>query len=187
MPERLDPLDLNILDELRKNGRVNITDITKRVNSSRPTVTARIRKMQDSGLINMSVGVSLKQLGYKMASVAFEVKQESTRMSLLEKLMACPRVLTIYRMPAKANVTAFLWGENAETITSTVESFRDSDNVDIVKVDFFGTPVHGDVDIFLEPHEREVSPCGRLCSECGRYRSECVGCPVTRDYLTDNM
>ena len=47
------------------------------------------------------------------------------RKEVLEILRKCPRVQTIFRSPKKANIELGVWGENDQTINSTIESFRD--------------------------------------------------------------
>lgn len=47
----MDVIDLSILNELRENGRASATEISKRVNLSIPAVTERIRKLEQTGVI----------------------------------------------------------------------------------------------------------------------------------------
>ena len=48
---KLDEIDRNILIELQKSGRESASDIAKKNDVSVPTVTERIRKLQDNGVI----------------------------------------------------------------------------------------------------------------------------------------
>ena len=47
----MDKIDLAILDELKKNGRSSVSDISRKVLLSVPAVAERIRKMEQSGII----------------------------------------------------------------------------------------------------------------------------------------
>ena len=48
---KIDKIDLKILHILQKSGREPASNIADRINVSVPTITERIRKMQDSGVI----------------------------------------------------------------------------------------------------------------------------------------
>ncbi|UCH57683.1 MAG: Lrp/AsnC family transcriptional regulator [Candidatus Bathyarchaeota archaeon] len=180
---RLDKLDLRILRELKKDGRASITHLAKQVESSRPTITNRLRRLREEGLLNIIGGLNLGALEFKMAAVGMEIKSESSRKEVLQLLSSCPRVQTIFRTPEKANIHVGIWGEDDQTINSTIESFRDFPNVEIVRTSYLGTPIHGNVTLMLDPGKGDVSPCGKKCSECHRYQNNwCKGCPSTMHY-----
>ena len=48
---KLDTIDHKILTELQKDGRESASNIAEKINVSVPTITERIRKLQDSGVI----------------------------------------------------------------------------------------------------------------------------------------
>ena len=118
-----------------------------------------------------------------MAHVGLEVKTDVTRREFEHYLLNCPRVLHIFRTPEKANLYLEVWGEDDQSINSTIESFRDHLNVDVVFTHYLGTPIHGDIIIDVVPSENSETPCGLNCSDCARYQYEwCVGCPASSDY-----
>jgi Lrp/AsnC family transcriptional regulator, leucine-responsive regulatory protein len=63
----LDFIDLKLLDVLQQDGRMSVTDLSKRVNLSPTPCTLRMRKLEDAGVIAgyharispQSVGISL--------------------------------------------------------------------------------------------------------------------------------
>jgi DNA-binding Lrp family transcriptional regulator len=183
MVHELDELDLKIIQQLQTNGRVSITDLAKEVGSSRPTITNRLRRLLDERLAVVRGGLNLSKLGFKMACVGLEVKNDETRLDLEEILKSCPRVLNVFRMHEKANIHLAIWGEENQTINSTVESFRDIANVDIIYSHYLGTPIQGDVTFAVGTNNLEKAPCGLTCSKCTRYeKGWCLGCPATIDY-----
>lgn len=184
MTNKLDELDLKIIHQLQKDGRVSITDLAKKIESSRPTVTNRLKRLIDKEIVLIQGGLNLKKIGFKIANVGIEVKSDESRKEIEQYLTNCPRVLNIFRTPGKANFHLVVWGEDDHTINSTVESFRDLQHVDIVYTQFLGTPIHGNVIIKVEPSQNGVTPCGKICSTCYRYDNEwCLGCPLTSDYM----
>jgi Lrp/AsnC family leucine-responsive transcriptional regulator len=183
MAKGLDELDLKILGELQRNGRASITDLANTVGSSRPTVTSRLRRLMEDKLVLVNGGLNLKKFGFKVACVGLEVKNDDSRRDVEVYLKGCPRVLNIFRTPEKANIHLAVWGEDDQTINSTIESFRDIMDVDIVYTHYLGTPIHGDLAIHVHTSGSAETPCGRVCHSCYRYDNEwCTGCPVTDDY-----
>lgn len=183
MAKKLDSLDFKILHELQMDGRTSITDLAGNVKSSRPTVTNRLKQLLNNGQIIISGGLSLKAAGYKMSCVGLEVKTDESRKKIEQYLKDCPRVLYAFRTPEKANLHLGVWGENDHTLNSTIESFRDHQDVDVIYSHYLGTPIYGDIPVNVHPVKSDETPCGVVCSECNRYENEwCLGCPVSVDY-----
>jgi Lrp/AsnC family leucine-responsive transcriptional regulator len=183
MTHQLDELDLKIIYQLQKDGRVSITDLAKSVESSRPTVTNRLDRLMAEELVVIKAGVNLSKLNYKIADVGLEVISDETRGEIEKYFKECPRVLDVFRTPEKANIHLRVWGEDDNTIKSTIESFRDIPKVDIVYTHYLGTPIHGSIIIDVETKSGEQTPCGKICIKCHRYTNQwCLGCPLTTDY-----
>ncbi len=183
MSEKLDVLDLKILGELQKDGRISKSKLARSVGASRPTVRNRLKRMTNENLIIIKGGLNLRELGFKMAWVGLEVKNDDTRKEVEQMLKGCPRVMNIFRTPEKANIQLTVWGEEERTVESTIESFRDIPNVDIVHTHYLGTPIHGDITVCICPSEGKETPCGMTCSKCHMYVSGyCIGCPISTEY-----
>ncbi len=61
----MDKTDIKILQLLQKNARMSVKDIAKEVYMSSPTVSARIEKMEKSGIImGYHAQVDLVKMGY---------------------------------------------------------------------------------------------------------------------------
>jgi len=181
--EKIDELDLRIIYQLQKNGRTSITDLANILGASRPTVTNRLKRLIEGELLIIRGGLNLRKFDLKMANVGLEVKSDEARKEVEHYLKDCPRVLNIFRTPGKANIHLLVWGEDDQTINSTIESFRDLQNVEIVYTRYLGTPIHGDAMVKVELSEDDETPCGKVCSACYRYNNAwCLGCPISTDY-----
>jgi len=179
----LDELDINILCELNKDARIKITDIAKNTGISRPTIFNRLKRLNELGMLSSPCGLSLTKLGYKMATIGFEVNDEDSRTELIEVLNKCPRTHSIFRTHEKANLQVCIWGENYETINSVIESFRSIDGVNVVYSNYLGTPIMGNITISSSSQKSDVTPCKKICLSCARYANEwCLGCPASVNY-----
>ena len=185
MSDKLDDLDLKIVRKLQIDGRVSVTELAEAVGSSRPTVTSRLNRLLGSKMVIIKSGLDLRRLGFKVAHVGLEVRTDKTRKEMETFLRNCPRVLNVFRTFERANVLLSVWGEDDQTINSTIESFGDQRNVNIIFTHYLGTPIHGDVVINVEAGKSGETPCGAKCGECHRYQNSwCRGCPSSSDYKT---
>jgi DNA-binding Lrp family transcriptional regulator len=183
LSKKLDKTELNIVHNLQQDGRTSITDLAKKSGASRPTVTKKLKRLRDSELILIKGGLNLSKLDFKIACVGMEVINDESRKDVEQYLRDCPRVLNLFRTPEKANIHVNVWGEDDHTINSTIESFRDFPNAEIIYTHYLGTPIYGDMIINVEPGEKSESPCGKICPSCHRYNNDwCLGCPTTTFY-----
>ena len=90
MGVKLDDLDFRIIHWLQGDGRISITDLADKVGSSRPTITNRLKRLVDDGLVLVNGGLSLGRLGFKMACVGLEVKNGTDRLDVENCLKGCP-------------------------------------------------------------------------------------------------
>ncbi|WP_346939290.1 Lrp/AsnC family transcriptional regulator [uncultured Clostridium sp.] len=61
---KLDEIDVMILSELEKNSRLSIRELSKRINLSPPSVTERVKRLEDNGVIEgYTISINKKKLG----------------------------------------------------------------------------------------------------------------------------
>jgi Lrp/AsnC family leucine-responsive transcriptional regulator len=183
MSLKLDLLDLKIIRELQQDSRISITELSQRVSASRPTVSSRLKRLRDEKIALINGGLNINKFGFKIVCVGLEVKNNESRIKVEGYLKACPRVLNIFRTPGKANLHLSVWGENDQTLNSTIESFRDFPDVEIVYTYYVGTPIHGNIAIPITVDLENKTPCDADCEKCYRYTNDrCLGCPSTAYY-----
>ena len=79
---KLDTINWLILEQLQRNSRMPLTEIAKKIGTSSPTVSERIQKMEDAGVIKgYETKLNLEKIGYPM-SVFISAK---IRFGMLEK------------------------------------------------------------------------------------------------------
>ncbi len=71
MPARLDAVDLAILSELQKDGRITNVELAKRVGMSAPPCLRRVRALEEAGVIRgYRAMLDEKSLGYDIVCFA---------------------------------------------------------------------------------------------------------------------
>jgi Lrp/AsnC family transcriptional regulator, leucine-responsive regulatory protein len=100
--ERLDATDKQLLNFLQEDGRITNADLARKVNLSPPSVLQRVRRLEESGLVDKYVAVlNPERLGYQMlvfaqVSLALHHEQpiEAFRSNVLEigQVLECHHV-----------------------------------------------------------------------------------------------
>lgn len=92
--------DAKILESLKQNGRETASEISKRVNLSIPAVSERIRKLEDSGVIEKYlVKLSRSKLGYKLLAVIFVNIDDTSNLSAFrDAIVKFPEVIECHHM-----------------------------------------------------------------------------------------
>ncbi len=102
MRERLDQTDEEILRILQKDGRVTNADLGRQVKLSPPSILQRVRKLEDSGLIDRYVALlSPEALGYHItvfAQVSLALHQEQPIEQFRQAVLEIPQVLECYHV-----------------------------------------------------------------------------------------
>ena len=79
---KFDDIDLNILAELQKDSRLSIRELSKKVNLSPPSVTERVRRLEDNGVIEgYTIKINKSNLGLSIKCIV-EVTLKGTEYEL---------------------------------------------------------------------------------------------------------
>lgn len=90
---RLDEMDERILDELRRDGRISVTELSRKVNLSKTPCQNRIKRLEEEGyILGYRAVVDPHRLG--LPHVAFvEVRLSDTRKAALDAFNKAVREL----------------------------------------------------------------------------------------------
>ncbi|MGC2777624.1 MAG: Lrp/AsnC family transcriptional regulator [Bradyrhizobium sp.] len=98
----MDPIDIRILDELQKDGRLTNVELSERVGLSPSPCLARVRALEESGLIAQYVALLDPQELGAVVSVFVQVTLERQVENMLEVFEAAisrfPEVMECYLM-----------------------------------------------------------------------------------------
>lgn len=97
----LDERDNIIITMLQNNPNVSQDDIAKKVKLSQPSVGARIRKLQEKGILHTINGVNMKVVDLFLAKV--DVKATDTK-ALIDEFKDCPFFLNALVMSGSFNL-----------------------------------------------------------------------------------
>jgi DNA-binding Lrp family transcriptional regulator len=183
-PQKLSKRDIDIISALVADGRKSVTQLAKETNLSRPTVTNRLDKMLKSKIISVDPGLNLRKLECPTSAVTVETEGVEQRRKIEKTLARCPKVIMMLRLAEKANLMVTLYGEDQDSLRSTIESIGSWPGAHVLSVNHAEPPLYPDT--FRVPvtnQKEDIAPCGKDCSECPNYLiKECLGCPSTIHY-----
>jgi Lrp/AsnC family transcriptional regulator, regulator for asnA, asnC and gidA len=102
----IDSVDKEILGYLVANSRIPFAEIAKELIVSPGTIHARVRKMEEKGIIKKySIGISYNDLGYRFtAYLGIFVDQTSDSENIVEELKKIPEVTVAHLVTGQYSV-----------------------------------------------------------------------------------
>ncbi len=178
----VDETDRKILSMLSEDPKLSQAEISERLGISQPAVSARMRKLEETGVLTHMIGTDIKKAQLFMAKIEFSTDSVE---QVLKALETCPLYMNCFLTSGKNNMSCLLVGENVRSIMSCVDSrLRKNLPVKDIAFDLIVTPVRPMV-VPLKPQaeRKKITPCGADCSVCSFYLSErCLGCPGSIHY-----
>jgi Lrp/AsnC family leucine-responsive transcriptional regulator len=101
---KIDSLNWKILRCLQLNARQSNAEIGREVGISSPAVSERIKKMEDSGIIEgFKTSISAYEVGYQLKAIITLRAFMGMLKPFLEKVKTYPEVLNCYRITGNEN------------------------------------------------------------------------------------
>ena len=102
---RLEPLDLKIIEALRKDGRASFRKVAAHLGVSTTTVSHRVQNLLDSGLIKSFKPIlDYGKLGYALTTVSLIKAQGRGIPKIVEDLVKDPNLMMVYEITGQYDV-----------------------------------------------------------------------------------
>lgn len=101
----MDKNDEKILEILKMDGRITVSDISRKINLSVPAVAERIRKLEQSKTIEKYlVRLNRMELGYTLlAFISVTLDKTENISRFREKIITCPNVLECHHIAGQGD------------------------------------------------------------------------------------
>ncbi len=101
----MDKLNWAILEELQRNARISFSEIGRKIGLTSPAVAERVRKMEDSGIINSyKVHLSHQKVGYQLRAIITLRAFTGRLKAFLETVKTYKEVINCYRITGNENI-----------------------------------------------------------------------------------
>ena len=123
---KIDKTDKKILDILQQDGRVSASSIASDLDISIPTVTDRIKKLQDSGIIKgIHAVLDPKSLGLDVAAIITLVSESSVHYKeVTQAAEKTPEVLQCLSTTGKGSHMLFVVTRNSSTLEELLREIQ---------------------------------------------------------------
>jgi Lrp/AsnC family leucine-responsive transcriptional regulator len=119
----IDRTDQKILELLQEQGRMGTTEIARRVSLSQPAVSARIKRLEQAGVITgYSAHVDPKSLGFAIHAVVRLRATQAQVAPALALFADLPEVVKIYRITGEDCFILDVHATDAERLESVVDA-----------------------------------------------------------------
>lgn len=102
---KLDRIDIKLLDALSQNARLSYVELSKLVNLSRVAIKSRIENLEKKGIIEKyTIETNLRKLGREVA-VFFDLEVEPSKLNEIGMRLASKENVTdVYQMTGNGNL-----------------------------------------------------------------------------------
>lgn len=152
---KIDNTDIKILTQLQSDSRLSIRELSKRVNLSPPSVTERIKKLEDRGIIEgYTIKINKKALGLAIQCI-IQIDLKNNKFEKFKELIFNhPRVVFCYRIAGPSCVLVKLSVESISEIEEFVDSISEIDSTTSTHIIFSEVPVNESVEKFFLDSKR---------------------------------
>jgi Lrp/AsnC family transcriptional regulator for asnA, asnC and gidA len=134
MKARVDELDIAIIKALVRDARASFRDVSKRVKVAVGTVQARVKKLEDMGVLKgFTPDIDYNRLGYDTDAVFAVRTRRNKHKELVEKLMTHKNVVSIYETTADVDLFCRVQFKSTNELYDFLHNFFTEDYVKEVK------------------------------------------------------
>ena len=128
---KIDKIDKKILDILQQDGRSSASNIANEIDISIPTVTDRIKKLKESGIIKgIHAVLDPRQLGLDVAAIITLISESSLHYKEVTKAAEkTPEVLQCLSTTGKGSHMLFVVTHNSSTLEELLRNIQSWPNV----------------------------------------------------------
>lgn len=166
----LDNRDNVILSLLQDNPSVSQEEIAKKINLSQPSVGARIRKLQQKGILCCVNGVNFKVVDLNLAKVDVNAKDT---FAIIKEFMDCPFFINALVTSGKYNLCMFFMATDLQKLEDIVNKhLRDNDMVKDLELNIVVTTAKDFIlPLNLNKGTEDAVCDSKRCQECLRESS----------------
>ena len=162
---KLDDVDRKIISLVQEDPGLTHTQIAEKIDRSQPTVGMRIKKLEQSGILQFQPGINFKKVELFLATVEVNTKNPT---EILDMAKCCPFMLNAFRLSGEHNICILLASSKLEKLDAVVNyHFRNNKDVSMTSMEVvteiakdFILPIDFDSEIH-EPNDQEG--CGDKC------------------------
>ena len=127
----INPKEQELLNALRENARISVSDLSRKLNLSRTTVQSRLSKLEQSGVIKRYIVELDEQYEDSLVSahVSIKVKQQLTAQANL-KLQAMQNIYELLAISGEYDLIAIVKASSLADLNHLIDSIGNIEGVE---------------------------------------------------------
>ena len=119
---KIDKLDAALLQELQRDSRVGVLELSRRLDVARGTVQSRIDRMVAAGVIrNFSASLNLDALGFQVKAYVTVEAKEGQIDSVVKPLSKIDEVIEVHSVAAQGDLLCLIAARSNEHMMDVLE------------------------------------------------------------------
>lgn len=114
---KLDEIDRKIITLVQENPALTHTEIAQQIERSQPTVGMRIKKLEQSGILQFQPGINFRKVELFLATVELKTNNPQELMGMAR---FCPFMLNAFRMSGEHNMCVLLASSKLKKLENIV-------------------------------------------------------------------
>lgn len=118
----MDRIDMEILELLKINSRVTVSDVSKKINLSIPAVSDRMKKLEEKGVIQQYTTIlSRKEMGYGILAFIFvSIERTESAAIFKEKIQNFKHVLECHHIAGEFDYLLKVTAKDTEDLETFI-------------------------------------------------------------------
>ena len=127
----LDEIDIKILKHLQKNGRETASKIAEKLSLTVPTITDRIKKLQESSVIKgFQAIIDPKSVSLDVSAVITVVSSSSRNYQrVIDNAIDCPEIIQCYSTTGMGSLLLWVSTKNTQSLEELLRKIQSWPNV----------------------------------------------------------
>jgi len=119
---KIDKLDAALLEELQRDARTGVLELSRRLEVARGTVQARLDRLVSAGVIrNFSADLNLEALGFQVKAYVTVEAKEGQIDSVVDPLSKIDEVLEVHSVAAQGDLLCLIAARSNEHLMDVLE------------------------------------------------------------------
>ncbi len=116
-------MDAKLLELLRDNARESFVNLAKQLNTSEGTIRARVKKLQDDGVIRK---FTLRTAGSNIKTIIeIEVERNVNCSEISSKITTWPEIAEVYEISGEHDILVIAEAQNTVQLNEVIERIRE--------------------------------------------------------------
>ena len=122
----LDEIDIKILKHLQKNGRETASKIAEKLSLTVPTITDRIKKLQESSVIKgFQAIIDPKSVSLDVSAVITVVSSSSRNYQrVIDNAIDCPEIIQCYSTTGMGSLLLWVSTKNSQSLEELLRKIQ---------------------------------------------------------------